>query len=61
MGQPLALLILAFTLMGGGGSMQQHRAKQRFLHTPAERCLTPARWNLNRQLSLPAAPCSPCC
>lgn len=32
---PLALLILAFTLMGGGQLMQQHRAKQRF---PAYAC-----------------------
>ncbi|SQC15419.1 major facilitator family transporter [Klebsiella pneumoniae] len=32
--------------------MQQHRAKQRFLHTPAEEMPdASALWNLNRQLS----------
>ncbi|MFO6285161.1 hypothetical protein ACLBVW_36990, partial [Pseudomonas aeruginosa] len=34
---PLALLILAFTLMGGGGSLCSSTAQSSaFLHTPAE-------------------------
>ncbi len=62
---PLALLILAFTLMGGGGSLCSSTAQSSaFLHTPAEeRCLTPARYGIltASSASLPAAPCSPCC
>ncbi|HDE1650265.1 TPA: MFS transporter [Klebsiella pneumoniae] len=50
---PLALLILAFTLMGGGGSLCSSTAQSSaFLHTPAEEMPdASALWNLNRQLS----------
>lgn len=50
---PLALLILAFTLMGGGGSLCSSTAQSSaFLHTPAEEMPdASAIWNLNRQLS----------
>ena len=50
---PLALLILAFTLMGGGGCLCSSTAQSSaFLHTPAEEMPdASALWNLNRQLS----------
>ena len=50
---PLALLILAFTLMGGGGSLCSSTAQSSaFLHTPGEEMPdASALWNLNRQLS----------
>ncbi|WP_323079115.1 MFS transporter [Klebsiella quasipneumoniae] len=50
---PLALLMLAFTLMGGGGSLCSSTAQSSaFLHTPGEAMPdASALWNLNRQLS----------
>ncbi|WP_434139668.1 MFS transporter [Klebsiella quasipneumoniae] len=50
---PLALLILAFTLMGGGGSLCSSTAQSSaFLHTPGEEMPdASALWTLNRQLS----------
>ncbi|MCS5932686.1 hypothetical protein LNQ03_24090 [Klebsiella pneumoniae subsp. pneumoniae] len=51
---PLALLILAFTLMGGGGSLCSSTAQSSaFLHTPAEEMPdASALWNLNRLAQL---------
>ncbi len=60
---PLALLILAFTLMGGGAyAAAPRKAALSCIRLP-KRCLTPARYGIltASSASLPAAPCSPCC